>query len=123
MMLLARPALSIACVMPAFSERRFSEAMRPAGLSAPVLIFKPVLSRSRLVLRLSLFLRSTRWAINELTFVLILLMTCLSLTSSGAADANNRALRRARHIGAGTTAHDARFDPSRSHKLKRHRAR
>ena len=46
----ARPALSIACVIPAFSERRFSLAINPAGLSAPVLIFKPVLSRCRLVL-------------------------------------------------------------------------
>jgi hypothetical protein len=74
MMLLARSALSIAVVMPVFSARRFSLAMRPAGLSAPLLIFRPVLSRSRLVFRLSLFFRSTRCAMSELTLVLILLM-------------------------------------------------
>ena len=81
MMLLARSALSMAWAMPVFSERRFSLAMRPAGLSAPLLIFKPVLSRSRLVFRLLLLDRSTRCASNELTLVLILLMVyCLSVT-------------------------------------------
>jgi hypothetical protein len=50
MMLVARSAFSMAWAMPAFSERRFSLAIRPAGLSAPLLIFRPVLSRSRLLL-------------------------------------------------------------------------
>ena len=59
-MLLARPALSIACEMPAFSARRFSLAMSPAGLSAPLLIFKPVLRRSRLVFSELLFFVRTR---------------------------------------------------------------
>jgi hypothetical protein len=74
MMLLARPALSIAWRMPAFSARRFSLAMRPAGLSEPRLILRPVLSRWRLVLTASVLRRSTRWAISELTLVLILLI-------------------------------------------------
>src|SRR4051812_15903122 len=74
MMLLARPALSIACVMPACSDLRFSLAMRPAGLSAPVLIFRPVLKRCNEVLRLWLFRPNTRCATSELTLVLILLM-------------------------------------------------
>src|SRR3954452_1721883 len=60
--------------MPAFSERRFSLAIRPAGLSAPVLIFRPVLSRSRLLFSESLFFLSTRWAMSELTLVLMRVM-------------------------------------------------
>src|SRR5687768_15441338 len=82
MMLPARPAFSMACWMPAFSARRFSEAIRPAGLSAPLLIFRPVLRRARLVLSELLFLRSTRCAISELTFVLIRLMGGLSVTET-----------------------------------------
>src|SRR4051812_17778414 len=82
MMLLARWALLMAELMPVFSARRFSLAMRPAGSSLPLLIFRPVLNRSRLVLSLSWLPRNTRWAISELTFVLILLMVCLSVTSA-----------------------------------------
>src|SRR5438067_12580433 len=74
-MLLARLALSIAWVIPSCSALRFSLAINPAGSSPPVLIRKPVLSLSRLLLSSSLFLRKTRWAMSELTFVLILLKT------------------------------------------------
>ena len=54
--------------------------MRPAGSSAPLLIFRPVLSRWRLVVRFLLFVASDRCAIRLLTFVLMTLMCCLSVT-------------------------------------------
>ena len=74
MMLPARSALSIACVMPTFSARRFSLAISPAGLSAPVLIFRPVLSRVSDVLSFDWFMFSVRWASSEGTLVLIRVM-------------------------------------------------
>src|SRR4051812_43734188 len=101
MMLDARPALSMACVMPAFSARRFSLAIKPAGLSAPVLIFKPVLKRWSEVLRWSLFFLNTRCAMSELTLVLILLMgVCLSLTLSGDSRRDARRLSLRGHGGS-----------------------
>ena len=47
-------------VMPACSALRFSLAIRPAGSSAPVLIFRPVLSRWRLVLSVCVVLSPAR---------------------------------------------------------------
>jgi hypothetical protein len=74
MMLLARLALSIAVVMPTCSLLRFWLAIRPAGSSLPLLIFKPVLRRWRLVLSAALLLASDRCAIRDGTLVLILAM-------------------------------------------------
>ena len=59
-----------------------SLAIRPAGSSAPLLIFKPVLSRWRLVESDLLFCAKTRCAMSELTLVLILLMM-MSLRDGG----------------------------------------
>src|SRR5580658_2067785 len=52
-------------------------AIRPAGSSAPLLMRRPVLSRSRLVDNAWLFCASDCWAINELTFVLMTLIRLL----------------------------------------------
>ena len=50
MTLLARSMLSTACETPEISVRKRSETIRPAGSSAPRLIFSPVLSRCSLTL-------------------------------------------------------------------------
>ena len=72
MTLPAWPALSMACCRPACWFLRFSLAIRPAGSSLPLLIFKPVLSRWRLVFRLAWFCARVRCAISDVTLVLIL---------------------------------------------------
>src|SRR5262245_4148476 len=58
----------------AFSERRFSLAIKPAGSSPPRLIRRPVLRRSRLPTSPLFCPASTRWASNDETFVLIRLI-------------------------------------------------
>ena len=68
---------SIAVVMPTFSARRFSLAIKPAGLSAPLLIFRPVLRRCRLVFNWLLLRPRTRCEMSELTLVLMRLMMSL----------------------------------------------
>src|SRR6185437_556106 len=51
-----------------------SLAIRPAGSSLPVLIFKPVLRRCRLVFSELVFCCNERCAISELTLVFIVLI-------------------------------------------------
>ena len=68
----ARSALPMAALMAAFSARRLSEAMRPAGLSDPRLMETPVERRSSVWVIIDCCWPSTRRASMEETLVLML---------------------------------------------------
>jgi hypothetical protein len=67
----ARSVLLMARLMLVMSLRRFSLAIYPAGSSLPVLIRTPVLKRLSACSRAALDRPNVFWATNELTFVLI----------------------------------------------------
>src|SRR4051812_12619438 len=71
MTLLARDELSTAWLMPEISERRPSDAIRPAGSSAPRLIRRPLDRRCNVELRLFWLLARPRWAVSDATLVLM----------------------------------------------------
>src|SRR5687768_15725206 len=77
MTLLARCELSIACVMPEISLRKPSEAISPAGSSAPRLMRRPLERRCSVSLRFFCVLPSPRWAVSDATFVLMRAMSIL----------------------------------------------
>jgi hypothetical protein len=77
MTLLARELLSMAWVMPAISLRSPSDAISPAGSSAPRLIRSPELSRWSVESSCFCVRASPRCAVSDATFVLMRAMSIL----------------------------------------------